>query len=229
MSKVKSFICCTSIIMAFSIISGYLLHFNNEHDSNEPTHSENVIEVTNHQANYLKKLDEKHAFLTFESNYAITSKFGDFGEEVTFLPDKVSGDLIVAKGSYSSGVLFYRIYNIAFDKKQIIYEVTNESKETYEQFEKSENVFSYKNKKPTTLLETPYEVGHSWEDGSITAIYEIAGEYFIEVTYKNHNKIIFSDQKGVKEIHYKLPPELQEIYEGIAEDVIVGEISENRN
>ena len=67
----------------------------------------------------------------------------------------------------------------------------------------------------------PYEVGHSWEDGSITAIYEIEGEYFIEVTYKNHNKIIFSNQKGVKEIHYTLPPELKEIYKGLTKDVIV--------
>ena len=167
------------------------------------------------------KLEGEHEFLTFESNYDITSEFGDFGEEVTFLSDKVNDDLIVAKGSYASGVLFYRIYNLSFDKKQIVYEVTNERIKEYEKFESGENTFTYKNEKPTTLLEMPYEVGHSWEDGSITAIYEIEGEYFIEVTYKNHNKIIFSNLIGVKEIHYTLPPELQEIYKGITEAVIV--------
>ena len=170
---------------------------------------------------YLNKLEGEHEFLTFETNYDITSEFGDFGEEVTFLSDKVNDDLKVAKGSYASGVLFYRIYNLTFDKKQIVYEVTNERIEEYEEFENAENSFTYKNEKPTTLLEMPYEVGHSWEDGSITAIYEIEGEYFIEVTYKNHNKIIFSEQKAVKEIHYTLSPELQEIYKGITEDVIV--------
>lgn len=179
------------------------------------------VSVNPIQIRYINKLEGEHEFLTFETNYDITSDYGDFGEEVTFLADKVNGNLIVAKGSYSSGVLFYRIYNLSFDKKQIIYEVTNERLEEYEEFETAENAFTYKNEKPTTLLEMPYEVGHSWEDGSITAIYEKEGEHFIEVTYKNHNKIIFSDQRGLKEIHYSLPPELQEIYNGIAEDVIV--------
>ena len=188
---------------------------------NKTTPKEVVVEVSPPKVNYKKILEEDHMFLAFDRHYSVTSIFGDFGEEVTFLPDRVNGDLIVAKGSYSSGVLFYRIYNIAFDKLQIIYEVTNEQKNLYEQFEKSEDVFSFGKEKPTTLLEMPYEVGHTWEDGSITAIYEIEGEHFIEVTYKNHNKIIFSDQKGVKEIHYTLPLELQEIYEGVTEDVIV--------
>ena len=67
----------------------------------------------------------------------------------------------------------------------------------------------------------PYQVGHSWDDGRITAIYEIKGEYFIEVKYKNHNKIIFSNKKGVREIHYTIPPELQEIYEDITDNVII--------
>jgi hypothetical protein len=218
-NKLKFFLKCTIIIIAVSMTTGC----NPDLGNNKPKSSEDIVkEVTSPKVNYLTKLEEGHEVLTFESNYSITSKFEDFGEEVTFIPDKSSGDLIVAIGSYSSGVKFYRIYNMAYDKKQIVYEVTNEWKEAYEEFEKSENVFSYKNEKPTTLLEKPYEVGHSWDDGKITSIYEVDGEYFIEVTYINHNKIIFSDKRGVKEIHYTLPPELKGIYAGITEDVIVG-------
>lgn len=173
-------------------------------------------------ATALTKLEDNLEFLTFKRSYAVTSEFDDFGEEVNFLSDQVNGNLAVAKGSYSSGVLFYRIYSIDDEKVQIVYEITNEKATEFERFEQSENVWTYKDKMPTILLEKPYEVGHTWEDGRITAIFEKDGEYFIEVTYKNLNKIIFSNQKGVKEIYYALPSDLQGIYAGITESWIVG-------
>lgn len=186
-----------------------------------PPNKVEVIEVTSPIVTSLAKLEGDLPFLTFERSYAVTSEFDDFGEEVNFLSHQRKGDIGVAIGSYSSGVLFYRIYSMDENQVQIIYEITNENRSEFERFEKSDNVFEFKNKQPTILLEKPYEVGHSWEDGSITAIYEIEGEYFIEVTYKNYNKIIFSNEKGVKEIHYALPPELQAIYSGITEGLII--------
>ena len=187
-----------------------------------PPNKVEVTEVAAPIVTSLAKLEEDLAFLTFERSYAVTSEFHDFGEEVNFLTFQRNGSLGVAIGSYSSGVLFYRIYSMDENQVQIVYEITNENRSEFERFEKSDNVFEFKNKQPTILLEKPYEVGHSWEDGSITGIYEIEGEYFIEVTYKNYNKIIFSNKKGVKEIHYALPPELQAIYGGITEGSIVG-------
>lgn len=181
-----------------------------------------VTEVASPIVTSLSKLEKDLEFLTFERSYIVTSEFDDFGEEVNFLSNKVNENLGVAKGSYSSGVLFYRIYRIDSNQVQIVYEITNENRTKFERFETSADVFEFKSKQPIILLEKPYEVGHSWEDGSITAIYEIEGEYFIEVTYKNYNKIIFSNQRGVNEIYYALPPELQGIYEGITDGFIIG-------
>lgn len=222
--KLKWLISFPTFVIFFILLTGCVQKSETIQDSDE-TLSLNKLEVTEVASpivTSLSKIEGNIEFLTFNRSYSITSEFDDFGEEVNFIAEKVDGNYGVAKGSYSSGVLFYRIYRLDAKQVQIVYEVTNENRAEFDRFEKSQNISEFKNKQPIILLEKPYEVGHSWEDGSITSIYEIEGEYFIEVTYKNLNKIIFSNQKGIKEIHYVLPSELQAIYAGITEEFIVG-------
>jgi hypothetical protein len=222
-SKLKWMVSLPTVVLFLLLSTGCVQSADSKNRvETSPPNKIEVTEVASPTVTSLAKLEGNLAFLTFERSYTVTSEFDDFGEEVNFISNKVNENFGVAKGSYSSGVLFYRIYHIDLNQVQIVYEITNEKWSEFEHFEKSENVFEFKSKKPITLLEKPYEVGHSWEDGSITAIYEIEGEYFIEVTYKNYNKIIFSNQKGVKEIHYTLPPELQRIYAGITDGLIIG-------
>ena len=222
--KLKWLISFPTFVIFFILLTGCVQKSETIQDSDE-TLSLNKLEVTEVASpivTSLSKIEGNIEFLTFNRSYSITSEFDDFGEEVNFIAEKVDGNYGVAKGSYSSGVLFYRIYRLDAKQVQIVYEVTNENRAEFARFEKSQNISEFKNKQPIILLEKPYEVGHSWEDGSITSIYEIEGEYFIEVTYKNLNKIIFSNQKGIKEIHYVLPSELQAIYAGITEEFIIG-------
>ena len=222
--KLKWLISFPTFVIFFILLTGCVQKSETIQDSDE-TLSLNKLEVTEVASpivTSLSKIEGNIEFLTFNRSYSITSEFDDFGEEVNFIAEKVDGNYGVAKGSYSSGVLFYRIYRLDAKQVQIVYEVTNENRAEFDRFEKSQNISEFKNKQPIILLEKPYEVGHSWEDGSITSIYEIEGEYFIEVTYKNLNKIIFSNQKGIKEIHYVLPSELQAIYAGITEEFIIG-------
>lgn len=209
------------LVLSFFILTGCeQAFFMTKNNQQPPEHGDtDTISANAPIVNNLNLLEED--IVVSIDNYNITSEFGDFGEEVIFLPNLKQGNLIVANGSYSSGVLFYRVYNLTENKIQIVNEITNENRLKYDEFETNENVFYVDNKEPITLLERPYKMGHSWADGGITAIYEIEGEYFIEVTFKNQNKMVFSNQNGVIEIHYTLPQQLLGIYDGIVEESII--------
>ena len=124
--KLKFLIQCASLVLAILMITGCIPNEIEENIDEALTPEKVEVVVAKPEVNSLVSLEESYKFLKNEHHYVISSEYGDFGENVTFLPDKVSGDLIVAKGSYSSGLLFYRIYNITSEKIQIVYEVTNE-------------------------------------------------------------------------------------------------------